>query len=119
MRLFLLLVWTILVTASSVVGGLVPDQSRYFATRTGDVWTMDFSLTTADGNVQKATMRRRMGEEVELDGKKYYRMTDVMDGPFKGQTEGFVGRDAKGAFVRTDDGQEHPNAVFPLKIGQT
>jgi hypothetical protein len=123
MRLLsLLLLPLFLVLARAQAADGPETQSHYFSFHQGDQWVLEVTLIAPDGKEMKATIHRRIGEEVQRNGKTYFRFYDHRDEPTKMEHTFLRRRDAIGVFSLDDgdeEAEEQPDALFPLQPGQS
>ena len=111
-----------LVALSASVFAVDVDQSQYLPVKPGNEWTMDVVINSANGKVDKATLRRKVEESVEKDGKKYVRFRTSMDGPSPMQYTKLVRKDELGLHTimeNVPNAKEQIEIPLPLKVGNT
>ena len=118
---FRLSIWWLIV---AVCGGLVgtvalAGDEEYLPLNEGDEWTMDAVVEGPDGKKKTATLRRRVGEQVERGGKVYRTVRTWSDNGFDERK--LMRKDEKGVHsitLNSEDQAEQVEMVLPLKVGQ-
>lgn len=117
------LMFVVLVISSFTPHLFATSEQDYLPLREGDEWTMDVTIVAPNGQKFTATGRRRVGEQIERDGKTYHQVrTWIEDGPFPFDQVKLMRKAATGVYSLDPQwkGQkEQLEIVLPLKVGQT
>ena len=76
--------WLIVAICGGLVGTVaMAGDDEYLPLNEGDEWTMDAVVEGGDGKKRTATLRRRVGEQVERGGKVYRTVRSWSDNGFE------------------------------------
>jgi hypothetical protein len=112
--------WVIMAICCGMVGTVaMAGDEEYLRLNEGDEWTMDAVVEGPDGKTKTATLRRRVGEQVERGGKVYRTVRSWSDNGFDERK--LMRKDEKGVYsitLNSGDEGEQVEIILPLKVGQ-
>lgn len=98
--------------------------SEYLPVGLGVEWVMDVAFKAPDGRITKGTARRTMEEQVQKDGKTYFRSRSTMEGGGYAKQEytKLIRKDESGFYSIYESAEsqvEELEVKLPLEAGQS